>query len=66
MSLKGFHILFVVMITLLSLFLIVWSFVLSPDVSTLIKVTGWTGVFGLVVIPIYGVYFWKKTKNILM
>lgn len=64
MSLKGFHIVFVTVSTLLFLFLAVWSFVLADDQSAMKGTLGVVGVAGLILMPIYGVYFYRKlTKS---
>jgi hypothetical protein len=64
MSLKGFHIVFVTISTLLFLFLALWSFVLTPESSTIATVLGYVGVVGVVTMPVYGVYFYRKAGRI--
>jgi hypothetical protein len=64
MSLKGFHIVFVTISTLLFLFLALWSFVLTPESSTIATVLGYVGVAGAVTMPVYGVYFYRKARRI--
>lgn len=64
MSLKGFHIVFVTISTLLFLFLALWSFVLTPESSTIATVLGYVGVVGAVTMPVYGVYFYRKARRI--
>jgi hypothetical protein len=64
MSLKGFHIVFVTVTTLFCIFLGVWSFVLSPDSDTLNSVLGVIGAVGTVLMPVYGVYFYRKISRI--
>jgi uncharacterized membrane protein len=66
MSLKGFHIVFVTITTLLCIFLTVWSFVLAPEASTLATVLGVIGVVGALGMPVYGVYFYRKATRILI
>lgn len=64
MSLKGFHIVFVTVSTLLFLFLALWSFVLADDQMPMKNALGVVGVAGLLLMPVYGVYFYRKlTKN---
>jgi hypothetical protein len=65
MSLRGFHIVFVTVSTLLCVFLAVWAFVLAPDsTESLVRVLGAVGVLGMIVLPIYGVYFYRKAKKL--
>ena len=58
MSLKAFHLIFVTMLTMLSLGFTAWAFVAGRIIF---------GVLGLVtaaLVVIYGVYFLKKLKKI--
>jgi uncharacterized RDD family membrane protein YckC len=64
MSLKGFHIVFVTVSMLLFAFLIVWGFLLTPEKSTLATAMGVTGIAGVLLMPVYGVYFLRKTRRI--
>jgi hypothetical protein len=64
MSLKGFHIVFVTVSTLLCVFLALWSFVLAPERSGMITALGVVGVVGALLMPIYGVYFYRKITRI--
>lgn len=64
MSLRGFHIVFVSVCTLLSLFLITWAFVLSPEPSAVATLLGVVGIIGLMLTPVYGVYFFKKASKL--
>ncbi|TAE92994.1 MAG: hypothetical protein EAZ81_01260 [Verrucomicrobia bacterium] len=66
MSLKSFHIVFVTFTFLMSLFFVLWAFVLSVDVTTATKAIGWSGVAGLALVPVYAVYFWKKASRIIL
>ncbi|MFT3991994.1 MAG: hypothetical protein QM680_11345 [Luteolibacter sp.] len=66
MSIKGFHLVFVTVSTLLCLFLAVWSFVLAQEVSSLTKAIGCVGIAGMVGMPIYGIYFYRKASKILV
>lgn len=64
MSIKGFHIVFVTVSSLLCLFLAMWSFFLTDEVSSMITALGIVGVLGLLLMPLYGVYFYRKiAKN---
>jgi hypothetical protein len=64
MSLKGFHIVFVTVSTLLCMFLALWSFVLSPERSMMITILGIIGIIGALLMPVYGVYFYRKITRI--
>lgn len=64
MSLKGFHIVFVSVSTLLFAFLTLWSFVLSPEKSTMVSALGYVGIGGAVLMLSYGVYFYRKAQRI--
>jgi len=64
MSLKSFHIVFVTVSTLLCLFLALWSFALSPESSSMITALGVVGAIGAVVMPVYGVCFYRKVSRI--
>jgi hypothetical protein len=64
MSLKGFHIVFVTVSSLLCLFLALWSFILTDESSAMIRALGIVGLLGLLLMPLYGVYFYRKlTRN---
>lgn len=60
MSLKGFHIVFVTVSTLLCMFLAVWSFVLTLEKSEMVTGLGIVGVVGALLLPVYGIYFYRK------
>ena len=66
MSLKSFHIVFVTFTFLMSLFFTVWSFGFAKDLSLSTSLIGWCGIAGLVLAPIYGLYFWKKSAKIIL
>ncbi len=63
MSLKGFHIVFVTVATLLFAFLVLWAYVLTSEQSTLATTLGYIGIGGLVLMPFYGVLFLRKAKR---
>ena len=64
MSLKGFHIVFVTISTLLCVFLALWSFVFASERSGMTTAIGIVGIVGALLMPIYGVYFYRKiTRN---
>lgn len=60
MSLKGFHIVFVTLTTLLCVFLALWSFVWADQPSAMTRVLGFIGVAGALGMPVYGVCFYRK------
>ncbi|MGB2402676.1 MAG: hypothetical protein ACPIA7_04630 [Akkermansiaceae bacterium] len=64
MSLKGFHILFITISTLLCVFVVIWAFVLASYPDTALKVFGSFCALVGVVLPIYGVSFYRKSKEI--
>lgn len=64
MSLKSFHLVFVTVCTLLFAFLTVWSFVISPEPSTMTSAVGYVGIAGAVMMLFYGVYFLRKARKI--
>jgi len=66
MSLKSFHIVFVTFTFLMSLFFVLWAFAWTADLSTATRAIGWSGVVGLLLVPVYAVYFWKKSSKIIL
>jgi hypothetical protein len=66
MSLKGFHLVFITLSTLLFGFLIVWGFLLEEEMDSTSLAIGLSGIAGLILLPVYGVYFLKKAKRIAL
>ena len=64
MSLKGFHILFITISTLLCVFVVIWAFVMTAVPSTALKVFGGACALIAVVLPVYGVNFYRKSQQI--
>jgi hypothetical protein len=64
MSLKGFHIVFVTVSTLLCVFLALWSFLLAPEWSGTTMALGIVGIAGALLMPVYGVCFYRKIARI--
>ncbi len=64
MSLKSFHLVFVTVSTLLFAFLTLWAFLLSPERSTMVSALGYTGISGIILMLAYGVYFYRKARQI--
>lgn len=67
MSLRGFHLVFISFATLLCIGLAVWCFRFAPQGS------GWSvSAFGVmmviasIVLPYYGVRFYRKAKNFVL
>jgi len=66
MSLRTFHIVFVTVTTLMFAFLAAWAFGFSQESDGVVTGLGVLGLVGLVGMPIYGVYFYKKARKILL
>lgn len=67
MSLRGFHIVFIVLTTLLSLFMLAWALWLAPsDAGALATGVGVLGALGVLSFPAYGVFFYRKAKNLII
>jgi len=64
MSLKGFHLVFVTLSTLMCMFLVVWAYMLAPEPSTVATILGVVGLAGTILMPIYGVCFYRKISRI--
>jgi hypothetical protein len=64
MSLRGFHIVFITICTLLCAFLILWAFVLAPEPSAFSTGLGVTGIVGILLMPLYGFYFYRKAVKL--
>jgi multidrug transporter EmrE-like cation transporter len=64
MSLRAFHLVFVTVTTLLFVFLAVWAFVISPEASSAITAFGILGAVGAILMPVYGVLFYRKAERI--
>ena len=64
MSLRSFHIVFITVCTLLCGFLVLWAFVLAPEPSISATLFGVVGIIGLLLMPIYAVYFRKKANQL--
>jgi hypothetical protein len=64
MSLKGFHLVFITVSTLLFGFLIAWGFLLAEETDAVSRGMAVAGIVGLLLLPLYAVYFLKKAKRI--
>ena len=58
MSLKGFHLVFVTLLTTLSLSCAAWAFDAGRPVF------GVAGIVAAILVVVYGVYFLRKLKNV--
>jgi len=66
MSLKGFHIVFITISTLLFLALAVWAFGFAERSVDGVVPIGVIGVIGAILLPIYAVYFIRKSKDLTL
>lgn len=68
MSLKGFHIVFIVLAALCSLGFAVWSFMAPPYVVTEpLRISGWISAVAGLSLVVYGVWFvFKKSRKIIL
>ena len=64
MSLKGFHILFITFATLLCIAVVLWAFVLEARAGNGLQLLGILGAIAAILLPIYGVRFYRKVKTI--
>ncbi|MFK7911057.1 MAG: hypothetical protein AB8F34_10735 [Akkermansiaceae bacterium] len=64
MSIKGFHIIFITIATLLCLFVVVWAFVLEDTATLWLKIFGGSCALAAIVLPVYGVSFYRKVQKI--
>ena len=66
MSLRAFHIVFITVSTLLFVFLSVWAFALAHDRTATITTLGVISIISALVMPVYGVYFYRKARKIII
>ncbi|TAE77665.1 MAG: hypothetical protein EAZ65_06850 [Verrucomicrobia bacterium] len=66
MSLRAFHIVFVTVSTLFFALLAAWAFFFAVDRTPIISALGMVSAVGAVVMPIYGIFFYKKVRNIVL
>jgi hypothetical protein len=64
MSLRSFHIVFITVCTLFCAFLVLWAFVLAPEPSLMATCSGFIGVIGIFLMPVYAVCFCRKANNL--
>jgi hypothetical protein len=66
MSIKGFHIFFITLASLMSFGFFGWSLFAPPEVAGLaLRLTGIVSAVAGVALAIYGVIFYKKSKRII-
>lgn len=64
MSLRAFHIIFITIATLFSIAVAVWSLYFNAQSNDImIKIMGWVCAVAAVILPIYGVCFYKKSQQ---
>ena len=66
MSLRAFHIVFVTVSTLLFVFLAVWAFAFAANPAGIVTALGIVSAAGALGMPVYGVYFYRKVRNIVL
>ena len=64
MSIKGFHLLFIAIATLMCIFVVLYAFMIERTPTTAMRVFGASCALAAIVLPIYGVRFQRKVKNI--
>lgn len=65
MSLRSFHILFIVVVTLFLAAVATWTLVIDESGDSGLKFIGYIAAAGAVISPAYGIYFYNKVKNLL-
>lgn len=65
MSLRAFHIVFVTLSTLLCVFLVTWA-LLFAESRVAAWILGSVGGLGALVMPAYGIFFYRKASKILL
>jgi len=64
MSLRSFHLIFIAVATIFSIAVAVWSLYFNAETTDLVmRILGWTCAVSAVILPIYGVMFFKKSKQ---
>jgi hypothetical protein len=64
MSLKGFHIVFVSLCLALFTFMVLWGFLLAPERGVFATSVAVAGIAGVLLTPVYGIYFLRKARRI--
>jgi len=63
MTLKGFHILFITLSTLLCVFVVLWALVLAAYQDTTLMIFGSVCAVAGIILPVYGINFYRKSKE---
>lgn len=63
MSLRGFHLVFITVASLLFAFLVMWGFVFAEEGDSWATAMAVFGIVGLLVMPLYGRYFLRKAER---
>lgn len=67
MSLRGFHIVFITLTSVLSVFMLLWAVLWAPGNAGIVApIMGIIGALGAIGFPIYGIYFYRKAKNLII
>jgi hypothetical protein len=67
MSIRGFHLLFIVLASVFCALVAVWAFVIGADeLGLVVQVMGGICAAAAIGLPFYGVYFYRKTKKIII
>jgi len=66
MSLRAFHIVFVTVSTLLFVFLAVWALALAAEKTAIITTLGVISAIAALGMPVYGFFFYRKVRNIVL
>jgi len=65
MSIRGFHLFFISLASVFCALVAIRAFVVGAD-DVLLKVVGGLCALAALVLPVYGVYFYRKAKNLLI
>lgn len=64
MSLRAFHIIFIIVVTLFCLAVATWSLYIESDNNDLaLKILGYSCAVAAIILPIYTVRFYKKSSS---
>jgi len=64
MSIKTFHLIFIVIATLMCIGVAIWGFFFTRGETTFLIISGLCAL-AAIALPIYGISFYKKAKNII-
>lgn len=64
MSLKHFHIFFIVLSMLAAFAFAAWTLIM-PGLTQGLRITGWVSLMGGVSLAVYGVSFYRKSKSVI-